>query len=68
MPETIAELLGFLVRSVFSAEAAVFAEFKLLRSSFLVLCSCVISLLALSAAEIDYISHWNYPLSNAVRV
>jgi hypothetical protein len=52
---------------MFTAEAAVFAELQLFRFCFLVLCSCVVSLLALRAAEGDYISHWNYPLSIAVR-
>jgi hypothetical protein len=53
---------------MFTAESTIFAELQLFRLSLFVLCSCVVSLLALSAAEIDYISHWNYPLSIAVRV
>ena len=59
MPDNIYpfRLLGFLVRGVFTAEPAVFAEFELFRFGSFVLCSRVISLLALGAGERNYISH-----------
>jgi hypothetical protein len=53
-----ARLLCFLVRSVSSAEAAVFFELKLLWGGSLVLGRCIISLLALCTCKGDYISHY----------
>ena len=54
---TICGLLGFLVRSVLTAETAVLAEFKFARSRFFVFCGCVVSLFALGATKGDDISH-----------
>jgi hypothetical protein len=45
------------MRGVFTAESAVFAELELFRLSLLILCRCVISLLALGAAKRNDISH-----------
>jgi hypothetical protein len=54
-------LLGFLVRSVGTAEAAVFLELQLLRRILLVLGGGVVPLLARSAGESDDVSHGVFP-------
>jgi len=51
-------LLGFLMRRVGTTKAAVFLEFQLLRSVFLVLGGGVVSLLARRACESDNVSHF----------
>jgi hypothetical protein len=50
------------MRRVGAAEAAKFLELQLLRRVFLVLCGCIIALLALGAGKRDNISHLNRPL------
>ncbi len=52
-----AELLSFLVRSVFAAETAVLAEFQFCGRRLLVFGCCIVPLLAYGAAEGNYISH-----------
>jgi hypothetical protein len=57
-------LLGFLVRSVNPAETAVLFELQLLGGGFLILSSCIVSLLALGAGKRDDISHFSIPFIN----
>ena len=56
-PERRAELLGFPVRRMLSAEPAVLAELQFVRSILLILCRSVITLLALGASQGNDIPH-----------
>ena len=57
-------LLGFLVRSMGPAEAAVLLELQFLRRVFLVLGGGIVSLLALGAGKGDDVSHCFFPLDD----
>ncbi len=54
-------LLCFTVRCMFSAESAILAKLKLVRSRLLVFCCCIVTLLALSAREGNNVPHLSVP-------
>ena len=57
MPKNPKYLFGFLVWSVLTAEAAVFAELQLLWFCFLIFGCCIIPLFAFGAGEGNDVSH-----------